>query len=117
MESDPADPVCADSGAGFSALAGASAVSAGAEAGTRRAGRWVRVTRGALLAAAGCAVAGAADEAPVWAALMASTSCAFFMEPAPDMPMPAAIDLRSARSMELSPPPRFLALGVAESVT
>ena len=48
---------------------------------------------------------------------MASTSCAFFMEPAPEMPMPAAIDLRSARSMELSPPPRFLALGVAESVT
>jgi hypothetical protein len=39
--------------------------------------------------------------------LIASTSWAFFMEPAPTIPMPAAIDLRSAISMELSPPPRF----------
>ena len=46
--------------------------------------------------------------APVWAALIASTSCAFFMPPAPAMPMPPAIDFRSASSMELSPPPRFL---------
>ena len=42
-----------------------------------------------------------------WAALIASTSCAFFMEPAPAIPMPAAMDFRSAISMELSPPPRF----------
>ena len=48
------------------------------------------------------------ERAPVWAALMASTSCAFFMLPAPAMPMPPAIDFRSAISMELSPPPRFL---------
>ena len=67
------------------------------------------MTRGALDTAAGWA--------PDCADLMASTSWAFFIEPAPEMPMPAAIDLRSARSMELSPPPRFLALGVAESVT
>ena len=43
----------------------------------------------------------------LWADLIASTSWAFFMEPAPAMPMPDAIDLRSASSMELSPPPRF----------
>jgi hypothetical protein len=50
--------------------------------------------------------------------LIASTSWAFFMEPAPTIPMPAAIDLRSAISMELSPPPRFFGLlpeGDAES--
>ena len=41
---------------------------------------------------------------PDWAALIASTSCAFFMEPAPRMPRPPAIDFRSASSMELSPP-------------
>ena len=41
---------------------------------------------------------------PDWAALMASTSCAFFIEPAPGMPRPPAIDFRSASSMELSPP-------------
>ena len=45
---------------------------------------------------------------PLWAALIASTSWAFFIEPAPAMPMPPAIALRSASSMELSPPPRFL---------
>ena len=39
-----------------------------------------------------------------WAALMASTSCAFFIEPAPAMPMPPAIDLRSASSIEPRPP-------------
>ena len=42
---------------------------------------------------------------------MASTSCAFFIEPAPATPSPAAIDFRSARSMELSPPERFFAAG------
>ena len=46
---------------------------------------------------------------PDWAALIASISCAFFIEPAPEMPMPPAIAFRSASSMELSPPPRFLA--------
>ena len=51
--------------------------------------------------------------AAAWAALIASTSWAFFIEPAPAMPMPPAIDLRSASSMELSPPPRFLAGGGA----
>ena len=45
---------------------------------------------------------------------MASTSCAFFMEPAPVMPRPPAIALRSASSMELSPPPRFFA-GAADA--
>jgi hypothetical protein len=35
--------------------------------------------------------------------LIASTSCAFFIDPAPGMPRPAAIDLRSARSIELRP--------------
>ncbi len=45
---------------------------------------------------------------PDWAALMASTSWAFFMLPEPEMPMLPAICLRSAISMELSPPPRFL---------
>ena len=45
--------------------------------------------------------------APPCAALMASTSWAFFIELAPGMPMLPAIDLRSAISMELSPPPRF----------
>ncbi len=39
---------------------------------------------------------------------MASTSWAFFMEPAPLMPRPPATCLRSASSMVLSPP-RFLA--------
>ena len=38
---------------------------------------------------------------------MASTSCAFFMEPLPAMPMPPAIALRSASSIALSPPVRF----------
>jgi hypothetical protein len=36
--------------------------------------------------------------------LIASTSWAFFMEPAPRMPRPPAIDLRSARSREFRPP-------------
>ena len=45
---------------------------------------------------------------PLWADLMASTSWAFFMELVPEIPMPAAIDFRSASSMELSPPARFL---------
>jgi len=45
--------------------------------------------------------------APLWAALMASTSCAFFMVLAPAMPMPEAMDFRSAISIELSPPPRL----------
>jgi len=48
------------------------------------------------------------DWPPDWAALIASTSCAFFMEPAPRIPRPPAIDFRSASSMELSPPDRFL---------
>ncbi len=48
---------------------------------------------------------------PDWAALMASTSWAFFMEPAPLMPRPPAIDFRSASSMVLSPPDFFF--GVA----
>jgi hypothetical protein len=39
--------------------------------------------------------------------LIASRSWAFFIEPAPGMPMPPAIALRSANSIELSPPPRF----------
>ena len=47
------------------------------------------------------------DVPPDWAALMASTSCAFFMEPAPRMPRPPAIDFRSASSMVLSPPDSF----------
>ena len=51
---------------------------------------------------------GAFSWPPLWRALIASTSWAFFMEPAPEMPIPPAIDLRSASSMELSPPPRFL---------
>jgi hypothetical protein len=38
---------------------------------------------------------------------MASTSCAFFMDPAPLMPRPPAIDFRSASRRELSPPDRF----------
>ena len=46
--------------------------------------------------------------APDCAPLIASMSWAFFMVAAPGMPMPAAIDFRSAISMELSPPPRFL---------
>jgi hypothetical protein len=45
---------------------------------------------------------------------MASTSCAFFMEPAPRMPSPPAIDFRSASSMALSPPDFFF--GVAAVV-
>ncbi len=45
---------------------------------------------------------------------MASTSCAFFMEPVPRMPRPPAIDFRSASSMVLSPPDRFL--GAADAV-
>jgi hypothetical protein len=39
--------------------------------------------------------------------LIASTSCGFFMEPAPLMPRPPAIAFRSATSMVLSPPLRF----------
>ncbi len=39
---------------------------------------------------------------------MALTSSAFFIEPAPEIPSPPAIDLRSAISIELSPPLRFL---------
>src|SRR5688572_28959313 len=35
---------------------------------------------------------------------MASTSWAFFIEPAPEMPRPTAMDLRSASSIELRPP-------------
>jgi hypothetical protein len=55
---------------------------------------------------------------PAWEALMASTSWAFFMPAVPEMPMPRAIWRRSARSMELSPPPRFLAVvGSMVSVT
>ena len=42
---------------------------------------------------------------------MASTSWAFFIEPAPRMPRPPAIDFRSASSMELSPPVFFLGAG------
>ena len=72
--------------------------------------RTVRVTFGALV------LAGAAL-APAWAALMASTSWAFFIDPAPETPIPPAIDLRSASSMELRPPPFFLAVvGAAASV-
>ena len=41
---------------------------------------------------------------PAWAALMASTSWAFFIEPAPLMPRPPAIDFRSASSIVLRPP-------------
>ena len=48
---------------------------------------------------------------------MASTSWAFFIEPAPGMARPAAIDFRSARSIELSPPLRFLAGADGVSVT
>ena len=44
---------------------------------------------------------------------MASTSWAFFIEPAPATPRPAAIDFRSAMSIELSPPDRFFAAGAA----
>jgi hypothetical protein len=47
---------------------------------------------------------------------MASTSWAFFIEPAPAMPMPWAIDFRSAISIELSPPPRLRAEASAEEV-
>ena len=39
---------------------------------------------------------------------MALTSSAFFIEPAPEIPSPPAIDFRSAISIELSPPLRFL---------
>ena len=42
------------------------------------------------------------------AALIASTSCGFFMEPAPLMPRPFAIAFRSATSMVERPPARFL---------
>jgi hypothetical protein len=42
--------------------------------------------------------------------LIASTSWAFFIEPAPEMPSPEAIAFRSAMSRELSPPPRLLAV-------
>ena len=48
---------------------------------------------------------------PDCAALIASTSWAFFIELAPEMPMPPAIFLRSARSIELRPPPRFFVAG------
>ena len=61
-----------------------------------------------------CSLFSLAGRWPPWAALIASTSCAFFMEPAPLMPMPPAIALRSASSMELSPPPRFFA-GAADA--
>ena len=50
---------------------------------------------------------------PVCAALIASISWAFFMEPLPEIPMPPAIAFRSARSMELSPPERFLEAAAA----
>ena len=41
---------------------------------------------------------------------MAATSCAFFIELAPEIPIPPAIDLRSARRRELSPLERFFAV-------
>ena len=65
------------------------------------------VTFGALLAAASVFSAGFWVGRLPWAALIASTSWAFFMAPEPAMPMPLAIALRSARSMELSPPAAF----------
>ena len=63
--------------------------------------RVVVVTVGPLLAL---------DGATDWAALIASTSWAFFIDPAPETPMPLAIDLRSASSIELRPPLFFLAV-------
>ncbi len=47
--------------------------------------------------------------------MIASTSWAFFIDPAPGIPMPDAIDLRSAISMVLSPPPRFFESSVRVS--
>jgi hypothetical protein len=46
---------------------------------------------------------------------MASTSWAFFIVLAPGIPMPPAIDFRSAINMELSPPPRFLGASAPEA--
>ena len=43
-----------------------------------------------------------------WAALIASTSWALRIPPAPAMPSPAASDFRSAMSIPFSPPARFL---------
>ena len=87
-----------------------------------------RLRRGSVVLGSGClgalgggrglgALGGrlAARPAPPWAPLIASMSWAFFMVAAPGMPMPAAIDLRSAISMELSPPPRFLGAPVDAS--
>ena len=51
------------------------------------------------------------------AALIASTSCGFFMEPAPLMPRPFAIAFRSATSMVERPPARFLGAVVASGVS
>ena len=55
------------------------------------------------------------DWPPDWAALMALTSSAFFIEPAPEIPRPPAIAFRSAISIELSPPPRFFGADVPAS--
>ncbi len=57
----------------------------------------------------------AIDWPPDWASLIAWISCGFFMEPAPLMPRPLAIALRSATSMVLSPPLRFFAAPVGAS--
>ena len=54
------------------------------------------------------AFSGLLPRPPDWAALMASTRSAFFIEPAPETPSPEASDFRSAMSIELSPPARFL---------
>lgn len=45
--------------------------------------------------------------------MMALTRSDFFIEAAPEIPSPPAIDFRSAINIELSPPPRFL--GVCDS--
>jgi hypothetical protein len=47
---------------------------------------------------------------------MASTSWAFFIEPAPLIPRPPAIALRSASSRELSPPDFFFDAGASVEV-
>ena len=46
---------------------------------------------------------------------MASTSSAFFIEPARGMPRPEASDFRSASSMAWRPPPFFFAAAGAAS--
>ena len=97
-------------GAGAHRRLGGGLLGAAARPGAARAARLSGCSAPArALGWAGCSTgAGGCSAFSAWpttrlGALMASTSWAFFIDPAPETPRPAAIDLRSASSIELRP--------------